>query len=98
MENEHTARFDIVHDAFKDLISVAETLGRTSRSLSDVGLDRLSSDLWGASQAIADSVKTLRDADADQIHERFQQSQQSCANVLTSALAGIELGRKKQQR
>jgi len=96
MESEDTARFDIVHDAFKELISVAETLERTSCSLSDVGLGRLSRDLWGASQAIADSVKTLRDADADQIHSRSQQSQQSSANMLTSVLAGIELGRKKQ--
>ena len=94
----HIDRFDIVHDAFKELISVAEILERTSCSLSDVGLDRLSSDLWGASQAIADCVKTLRDAEGDQIHERFQQSQQSCANMLASALAGVELGRNNDTK
>ena len=92
---EHIDRFDLVHDTFNELISVAETLGRTSRSLSDVGSDRLSSDLWGASQAIADCVKTLRDADASQIHERFQQSQENCANVLNSALAGLARGEQQ---
>ena len=96
METEHIDRFDIVQAAFKELITVAEILKGVSRSLSDVGLDRLSITLRGESQAIAGCVKTLRDAEGDQIHERFQQSQQSCANVLTSVLTGIELGRKKQ--
>ena len=92
MESEHT---DIVQGAFKELITVAEILEGVSRSLSDVGLDRLSITLRGESQAIVDSVKTLRDADADQIHERFQQSQQSCANVLASVLAGVDLGEQQ---
>jgi hypothetical protein len=95
MENEHT-RFDIVHGVFKELVSVAETLEQASRSLTDIGLDRLAGTLWCASQDIFESVKTLRDADAAEIHERFQQSQQSSANVLNSVLAGIELGRKEE--
>ena len=97
MENEHIDRFDTVHTTFRELISVAGTLDRAAHNLSNVGLDRLSNTLRDAGQIIADSVKTLRDAEGAQIHERFQQSQESCANVLASALAGIELGRKEQQ-
>jgi hypothetical protein len=91
-----TDRFDAVHNTFKDLTAVAEELKQTSFSLRDIGLDKLADRLWGASRDIFDDVEKLRNADAAQIHERFQLTQQSATNVLKSCLAAAALGREDE--
>lgn len=86
--------FDIVHTTFKNLNAVAEELKQISFSLRHIGLDKLADRLWEASQDIFNDVQKLHNADAAQIHERFQQAQQSAANVLHATLTGVELGKK----
>jgi len=88
-------RFDRVHEAFKQLDLGVSRLDILSRDLNVVGLHTLAERVQDAKELTEDALETLREADAEEFNEQFQQTQLSSVAIVQAALAGIAL--KKQE-
>lgn len=81
-----------IDEELKNIESMTRCIDDIAMALSRVGSIMLAEELITISEEILESAKFIRTENSDIINERFNQSQESSANLLKGILGGIQLG------